>query len=42
MILYLDTNVILARWAPGEPHHRDAMSVLQAVEEGRVEAVTSR
>jgi predicted nucleic acid-binding protein len=41
MILYLDTNVILARWAPQEAHHSDAKKILQAVEEGKAEAVTS-
>lgn len=41
MILYLDTNVILARWAPQEPHHLDAKKILRAVEDGKVEAVTS-
>jgi len=41
MILYLDTNVILARWAPLEPHHSDTKRILQAVEEGKAEAVTS-
>ena len=41
MILYLDTNVILARWAPQEAHHGDAKRILQAVEEGKAEAVTS-
>jgi len=41
MILYLDTNVILTRWAPREAHHRDAKNILQAVEEGKTEAVTS-
>ena len=41
MILYLDTSVILARWAPGEPSHLEAKAVLQAVEEGKAEAVTS-
>ncbi len=41
MILYLDTNVILARWAPGEAHHRDAKRILLAVEDGEAEAMTS-
>jgi len=41
MILYLDTNVILARWAPREPHHSDAKRILQAVEEGKAHALTS-
>jgi predicted nucleic acid-binding protein len=40
-LLYLDTNVILARYAPEEPHHDDATSLLNKIEVGEFTAVTS-
>lgn len=41
MILYLDTNVFLARYAPHEPHHEEAKTLLQRIEKGELKAVTS-
>lgn len=41
MLLYLDTNVILARYAPDEPQHDEAKSLLDKVEGGKLAAVTS-
>lgn len=41
MTLYLDTNVILARFAPMEPSHREAKELYQKIEDGKLEAVTS-
>ena len=40
-LLYIDTNIILARYAPDEPQHDEAKRILRKVEEGRAEAVTS-
>lgn len=40
-LLYLDTNIILARYAPEEPHHDDATSLLNKIEIGEFMAVTS-
>lgn len=40
-LLYLDTNVILARYAPDEPQHDEAESLLHKIEEGQMAAVTS-
>lgn len=41
MRLYLDTNVILARYAPNEPQHDEAKKLLNKIEKGKVSAVTS-
>lgn len=41
MLLYLDTNVILARYAPDEPQHDEAKNLLVKIEEGKLAAVTS-
>lgn len=41
MLLYLDTNIILARYAPDEPQHNQAKILLQKIESGKVTAVTS-
>jgi predicted nucleic acid-binding protein len=40
-LLYLDTNVILACYAPEEAQHKDAKKLLNMVEKGRLAAVTS-
>ena len=39
--LYLDTNVILARYAQNEPQHDKAKNLLLKIEEGKLAAVTS-
>jgi len=41
MILYLDTNILLARYSPREPGYTDSKKILDAVERGDAEAVTS-
>ena len=41
MILYLDTNVFLARYATHESHHEEAKTLLQRIEKGEMKAVTS-
>jgi predicted nucleic acid-binding protein len=41
MLLYLDTNIILARYAPDELHHDEAKELLSKIESGRLSAVTS-
>ncbi|MDP2900004.1 MAG: type II toxin-antitoxin system VapC family toxin [Candidatus Bathyarchaeota archaeon] len=41
MIVYIDTNILLARYSPREPYHDDAKRLLEAVEGGAVEGVTS-
>ncbi|MFP3984608.1 MAG: type II toxin-antitoxin system VapC family toxin [Candidatus Bathyarchaeia archaeon] len=41
MLLYLDTNVVLARYAPGEPRHDEAKILLNRIERGELSAVTS-
>ena len=41
MLLYLDTNVILARYAPEEPQHLQAKKLLSKLEKGKLSAVTS-
>jgi predicted nucleic acid-binding protein len=41
MIVYLDTNVILARYAPEEIHHEQAKKLLRKIETGNLSAVTS-
>lgn len=41
MLVYLDTNVVLARYAPDEPEHEEAKSLLAKIEAGKVDAVTS-
>ncbi len=41
MLLYLDTNVILARYAPNEPQHDNAKKLLNKIENGKLSAVTS-
>ena len=40
-LLYLDTNIILARYAPDEPQHDEAKNLLKKIEEGKVGAATS-
>jgi len=40
-LLYLDTNIILARYAPDEPQHDEAKNLLVKIEEGKLAAVTS-
>jgi len=40
-LLYLDTNIILARYAPNEPQHDEAKNLLAKIEEGKLAAVTS-
>lgn len=41
MTLYLDTNIFLARYAPEEPHHREAKTLINRVERGEQKALTS-
>lgn len=41
MLLYLDTNVILTRYAPEEPRHGEAKKLLGLIEGGELAAVTS-
>jgi predicted nucleic acid-binding protein len=41
MRLYLDTNVILARYVPNEPQHEESKKLLNKIEKGKVSAVTS-
>lgn len=41
MLLYLDTNVFLARYAPDEPQHDEAKTLLSKIELGELSAVTS-
>lgn len=41
MLLYLDTNIILARYAPDEVHHEEAKELLNKIESGNLSAVTS-
>jgi predicted nucleic acid-binding protein len=41
MLVYLDTNVILARYAPDEPQHAEAKKILNKIETGPLAAVTS-
>ena len=41
MLLYLDTNVILARYAPNEPQHDESKTLLNKIETGKLSAVTS-
>jgi predicted nucleic acid-binding protein len=41
MLLYLDTNIILARYAPDEPQHYQAKTILQKIDAGEFAAVTS-
>lgn len=40
-ILYLDTNIILARYAPDEAQHDEAKDLLNRIEDGELAAVTS-
>lgn len=40
-LLYLDTNIILARYAPEEPRHRNAKNLMSKIEGGEFTAVTS-
>ena len=40
-LLYLDTNIILARYAPDEPQHEEAKNLLVKIEEGKLASVTS-
>ncbi len=39
--LYLDTNVLLAVYAPGDKGHKSSAKIVRAVEEGQVKALTS-
>ena len=32
MLVYLDTNIILARYAPDEVHHEEAKELLNKIE----------
>jgi predicted nucleic acid-binding protein len=41
MLVYLDTNVILARYTPDEPYFEPAKKLLGKIENGRLAAVTS-
>lgn len=41
MILYLDANVILARYAPDEAQHEESKQLILEIEEGKLKAVTS-
>ena len=41
MLVYLDTNIILARYAPDEPYHEEAKKLLDEIENGQLSAVTS-
>jgi predicted nucleic acid-binding protein len=41
MLVYLDANVILARYAPDEPQHDEAKTLMKRIEAGRLTAVTS-
>ncbi len=41
MLLYLDTNIILARYAPDEVHYEEAKELLNKIESGKLSAVTS-
>ena len=41
MLVYLDTNVILARYAPDEPQHDEAKSLMNKIEAGNIAAITS-
>jgi len=41
MLVYLDTNIILARYAPNEVHHEEAKELLNKIENGNFSAVTS-
>nr|MDO8135683.1 PIN domain-containing protein [Candidatus Njordarchaeum guaymaensis] len=40
-LLYLDTNVILARYASNEPQHKAAKNIINRIEEGEMDALTS-
>jgi len=40
-LLYLDTNVILARYASNEPQHEAAKNIIKRIEEGEMNAMTS-
>lgn len=40
-LLYLDTNVILTRYAPEEPQHEAAEKIVREVDVGNQSAVTS-
>jgi len=41
MLVYLDTNIILARYAPDEVHHKEAKELLNKIENENFSAVTS-
>jgi predicted nucleic acid-binding protein len=41
MLVYLDTNIILARYVPNEVHYEEAKELLQKIENGSFSAVTS-
>ncbi len=38
---YLDTNIFLARYSPGEKEHESSQRLLDATETGRLRAITS-
>ena len=46
MLVYLDTNIILARYAPDEPYHEEAKKLLDEIEsdgrESYLRAVVTR
>ena len=41
MLVYLDTNILLARYAPDDPQHDEAKELLKRIEAGELSAVTS-
>jgi|SRR5208282_2514747 len=41
MRVYLDTNVILARYVPDEPQHDESKRLMDKIDAGHIEAVTS-
>ncbi|MCX6642223.1 MAG: PIN domain-containing protein [Candidatus Bathyarchaeota archaeon] len=41
MILYLDTNILLARYSKGEQGHSAAKKLIKSIEAGNAKAVTS-
>jgi predicted nucleic acid-binding protein len=41
MIVYLDTNIILARYSPDELYYGEAKELLKKIENGELSAVTS-
>ncbi|MBI4416788.1 MAG: PIN domain-containing protein [Euryarchaeota archaeon] len=41
MMLYLDTNVWIARWKTDDPHHAACRRIVEGVSQGRLAAATS-